>query len=71
MLTRQGKIIRGKLTTTEIAKPGKEGEGREAGGGMEGGGGRDREGQGEEGEGEWGCVIHPCAIGKLQAHLNE
>lgn len=39
MLTRQGKTIRGKLTTTEIAKPGKEGEGRKQEGGREGGSG--------------------------------
>jgi len=61
MLTRQGKIIRGKLTTTEIAKPGKEGEGggRE---GRSGGGGRWR----------WGmCNTSMHVIGKLQAHLNE
>lgn len=48
MLTRQGKIIRGKLTTTEIAKPGKEGEGREAGGRD---GRRRREGSGGTGGG--------------------
>lgn len=80
MLTRQGKIIRGKLTTTEIAKPGKEGEGREAGGrdgrrrregsGGTGGGGRRRMGMCNTSMRNWKIASSPKRV-TCEIKLNE